>query len=107
MEPTLSGKHIGHTNCMMMNMVAALEMALNNGKHPLMNWEVGPKTGSIESGDFPTFEDFFDAFTTQFKFLIDNSVEYNNMLGEAHSVLRPTPLLSSLIERLHRARART
>jgi pyruvate-formate lyase len=82
---------------MMMNMVAALEMALNNGKHPLMNWEVGPKTGRPEAGDFSTFEDFFAAFTTQFEFLIDNAVEYNNMLGEAHSVLRPTPLLSSLI----------
>ncbi|MDD5711644.1 MAG: pyruvate formate lyase family protein [Smithellaceae bacterium] len=39
-EPTLSAKHIGHTNCMMMNMVAALEMAMNNGRHPLMNWDV-------------------------------------------------------------------
>ncbi len=95
-EPTLSGKHMGHTNCMMMNMVAAFEMAMNNGRHPLMEWDVGPKTGSIEAGDFETFEDFFAAFTTQFKFLIDNSVEYNNMLGEAHSLLRPTPLLSSL-----------
>jgi pyruvate formate-lyase/glycerol dehydratase family glycyl radical enzyme len=95
-EPTLSGKHMGHTNCMMMNMVAALEMAMNNGRHPLMEWDVGPKTGTIESGAFPEFEDFFKAFTTQFAFLIDNSVEYNNMLGEAHSVLRPTPLLSSL-----------
>ncbi|MBI5062975.1 MAG: pyruvate formate lyase family protein, partial [Desulfatitalea sp.] len=28
-EPTLSGRHIGHTNFQMMNMVAALEMALN------------------------------------------------------------------------------
>jgi len=97
-EPTLCGKHMGHTNCMMMNMVAALEMALNNGKHPLMNWEVGPKTGSIENGDFKTFEDFFNVFKTQFKFLIDKSVEYNNMLGEAHQVLRPTPLLSALID---------
>ncbi len=97
-EPTLSGKHLAHTNCMMMNMVAALEMAMNNGSHPLMNWDVGPETGSIEAGDFATFEDFFDAFTTQYQFLIDNSVEYNNMLGEAHNVLRPTPLLSSLID---------
>ncbi len=96
-EPTLSGKHLGHTNCMMMNMVGALELAMNNGRHPLMNWEVGPRTGRIENGDFETFEDFYNAFTTQFKFLIDNSVEYNNMLGKAHSVLRPTPLLSSLI----------
>jgi formate C-acetyltransferase len=96
-EPTLSGKHIGHTNCMMMNMVGALEMAMNDGRHPLMDWSVGPRTGLIEDGDFETFEDFFSAFEAQFKFLIDSSCEYNNMLGQAHSVLRPTPLLSSLI----------
>ena len=51
-EPTLSGRHIGHTNCMMFNMVAALEMALNNGRHPLMRWDLGPKTGDIKAGDF-------------------------------------------------------
>lgn len=96
-EPTLSGAHMGHTNCMMMNMVAALEMAMNDGKHPLMDWKVGPATGSVEAGGFETFESFFEAFKTQYRFLIDSSVEYNNMLGEAHSVLRPTPLLSSLI----------
>lgn len=97
-EPTICGKHMGHTNCMMMNIVAALEMALNNGKHPLMNWEVGPRTGRPEDGHFQTFEDFFQAFCAQYKFLIDQSVEYNNILGEAHAYIRPTPLLSSLIE---------
>jgi len=96
-EPTIWGRHMGHTNFQMMNMVAALEMAMNNGRHPLMDWEVGPRTGSIEAGDFPTFEDFYGAFTTQFKFLIDASVEYNNMMGEAHAYIRPTPLLSALI----------
>ncbi|HOX27626.1 MAG TPA: pyruvate formate lyase family protein [bacterium] len=97
-EPTISGRHIGHTNCMMMNMVAALEMALNNGRHPLMAWNLGPKTGIIEEGAFPTFDSFFDAFAAQFGFLIDQSCEYNNKLGEAHSVIRPTPLLSSFID---------
>jgi pyruvate formate-lyase/glycerol dehydratase family glycyl radical enzyme len=97
-EPTLSGKHIGHTNCMMMNMVAAMEMALNDGKHPLMNWKVGPATGVIESGAFPDFESFYRAFTDQYKFLIDNSIELNNMLGKAHGYIRPTPLLSAMIE---------
>jgi len=97
-EPTLSGRHIGHTNCMMMNMVAALEMALNNGRHPLMNWDVGPKTGIIENGDFETFEQFFSAFETQYRFLIDQACEYNNLLGQAHSVIRPTPFLSTFIE---------
>ena len=97
-EPTLSGRHFGHTNSMMMNMVAALEMALNNGYHPLMRWKVGPDSGSIEDGDFKTFDDFFEAFKKQMKFLIDQSVEYNNLLGLAHQYLRPTPLLSALIQ---------
>ncbi|MCX5850714.1 MAG: formate acetyltransferase [Deltaproteobacteria bacterium] len=97
-EPTISGKHMGHTNCMMMNMVAALEMALNNGRHPLMKWDVGPKTGSVENGNFRTFDDFFNAFTTQFNFLIENAIELNNMLGKSHGELRPTPLLSSLLD---------
>jgi formate C-acetyltransferase len=97
-EPTLSGRHIGHTNMQMMNMVAALEMALNNGYHPVMKWKIGPETGLVERGDFKTFDEFFDAFTTQFKFLIDMSIEYNHMLAKAHQELRPTPLLSSLID---------
>ncbi len=97
-EPTLCGKHIGHTNCMMFSMVAALEMALNNGRHPLMRWDLGPKTGNIENGDFKSFDDFLRAFDTQLKFLAENSVEYNNLLGYAHQYIRPTPLLSSLVD---------
>ncbi len=97
-EPTLSGKHIGHTNFQMLSLVAALEMTLNNGWHPLMDWKVGPDTGSVEEGDFTSFERFFDAYRAQLAFLVDQSIQYNEMLGRAHQVLRPTPLLSSLIE---------
>lgn len=97
-EPTISGRHMGHTGCTMFNMVAALEMALNNGLHPLMRWNIGPETGRIESGDFATFDDFFNAVKAQLKFLSDNSVAYNNYLGEAHSVMRPTPYLSTVME---------
>jgi len=93
-EPTISGKHIGHTNCMMFNMVAALEMALYNGYHPLMRWHVGPKTGEI--ADFKTFDQFLEAFFIQLKCLADLTCEYNNLLGEAHAVLRPTPLMSAM-----------
>ncbi len=97
-EPTLSGRHIGHTNCMMFNMVAALEMALNNGRHPLMRWDLGPKTGDIKAGAFPDYESFFNAFATQLRFLADQTCEYNNLLGEAHQAIRPTPFISALIE---------
>jgi len=97
-EPTLSGKHIGHTNCMMFNAVAALEMALNNGRHPLMRWNIGPKTGDISNGDFKNYESFFEAFEKQLRFLADLTCEYNNFLGEAHQIIRPTPFISGLIE---------
>ncbi|MFZ5565242.1 MAG: pyruvate formate lyase family protein [Thermodesulfobacteriota bacterium] len=97
-EPTLSGRHIGHTNCMMFNMVAALEMALNNGRHPLMRWDLGPKTGDVTTGQFKNFESFFEAFATQLAFLADQTCEYNNLLGQAHQAIRPTPYISSLIQ---------
>lgn len=97
-EPTLSGRHIGHTNCMMFNAVAALEMALNNGRHPLMRWDLGPKTGDIKTGAFPDYESFFNAFATQLRFLADQTCEYNNLLGEAHQAIRPTPFISAMIE---------
>ena len=95
-EPTISGKHLGHTNCMMFNMVAALEMALFNGYHPLMRWNLGPKTGDVT--EFKTFDEFFDAFTAQLACLADLACEYNNYLGEAHSVIRPTPLMSAMLD---------
>ncbi len=97
-EPTLQGQHFGHTGAILMNMVAALEMALNNGLHPLMKWDPGPKTGLIEAGDFNCFEDFFAAYATQQQFLISQAVELNNMMGQAHQKLRPTPLLSAMID---------
>lgn len=94
-EITLSGRHMSHTGATSINMVAGLEMALNNGYHPLMNWHLGPKTGLPENGDFETFEDFFDAFAAQQRFIIDNTTRLNNMAGEAYAWLRPTPLLST------------
>lgn len=95
-EPTLSGKHMGHTNCMMFNMVAALEMTLYNGYHPLMRWHLGPRTG--EPSAFATFDRFFEAFCAQLGYIADLSCEYNNRLGEAHSVLRPSPMMSAMVE---------
>lgn len=97
-EPTLCGQHMSHTGSILMNMVAALEMALNNGRHPVMNWDLGPRTGSIENDDFKTFDDFFQAYVTQQIFLIDHAVQFDNMLGETHAHYRPTPLLSTLIQ---------
>ena len=97
-EPTICGKHFGHTNCMMFNTIAAMEMTLNNGVHPVVSTDrqFGPQTGEVS--EFKTFDDFMNAFKTQLHFMIEKSVEYNNLLGKGHQILHPSPLLSSLFE---------
>jgi len=94
-EPTITGKHYGHTNCMLLNMVAPMEMALNNGVHPVMGEKIGPETGEVSTA-FETYEDYLRAYKTQLKYLIDQSVEINNFLGYAHQYIHPTPVLSSM-----------
>ena len=96
-EPTITGRHYGHTNCMLLNMVAPLEMALNNGVHPVMGEKIGPETGDALTA-FPTYQDFLNAYKTQLKYLADKSVEINNYLGYSHQAIHPTPLLSSMMK---------
>ena len=93
-EPTSCGRHFGHTGCLMFNMVAPMEMALNDGVHPVLGESIGPNTGNPAS--MATFEDFFEAYRTQLGWLIDRAAECNNMLGRAHRELMPSPLLSAL-----------
>ena len=93
-EPDICGKHYGHTNCMMLNMVAPVEMVLNNGTHPVMGDKIGPETGN-PAVDLPTFSSFLEAYKVQLKYLMEKSVEINNYLGIAHQYMHPTPLLSA------------
>jgi len=98
-EPTSCGRHIGHTNCMLLNTVAAMEMALNDGYHPLIREQIGPHTGDpADASRFDTFDKFLAAYKEQLGYVIGQSIEYNNLLGRAHQYLHPTPLLSSLVQ---------
>jgi len=94
-EPTIAGKHYGHTNCMLLNMVAPMEMALNDGIHPVMGEQIGPQTGDVRNS-FGNYEDFLGAYKTQLQYLAEQSMEINNYLGHAHQYIHPTPLLSSM-----------
>lgn len=94
-EPTITGKHMGHTGSILMNLVAGLEMALNDGRHPLIGTRVGPATGEVAS--FATFEAFFQAWSTQQAHLITQAVTLNNQYAAIHAEHRPTPLLSALM----------
>ncbi len=95
-EPTSCGRHFGHTNCMMLNLVAPLEMALNDGVHPVLGEQVGPHTGPV--ADFAAFDQLLAAYETQLAWLFDRAVEANNALGRAHQAVKPTPLLSALFD---------
>ena len=95
-EPTSCGRHLGHTNSMMFNMVAALEMALNDGVHPLIAEQVGPRTGDPRG--FDSYEQLLEAFETQLCWLIDRAAAANNLLGRTHQQIKPTPLMSALFD---------
>ncbi|MCA9664996.1 MAG: hypothetical protein KC503_05385 [Myxococcales bacterium] len=95
-EPTSCGRHYGHTNCMMFNLVAPLEMALRDGYHPLLGEHVGPRTGA--AADLTRFEQLREAYFAQLRWQIETATHANNMLGLTHQLVRPTPLLSALID---------
>ncbi len=95
-EPTVCGRHFGHTGCIMFNMVAPLDMALRDGVHPLIGERVGPATGPARG--FDGFEDFLEAYRRQLGWLLDMAIQGNNLLGRGHRREKPTPLLSALFQ---------
>lgn len=96
-ELSASGRSYDASSSIMLNLVAALELALYNGKRPVTGDEqVGPQTG--DPATFSSFDQFYQAFTTQLAWLISQAVELNEMMGRTHQQCLPTPLLSALFE---------
>lgn len=95
-EANVQGKTFGMTGAALVNMVSALEMALNDGYYHGRMEQIGPHTGDARK--FKNMEELKEAFRIQMEFLIKNVVWGNNTLGRAHQQLTPTPFLSSLIE---------
>lgn len=96
-ELSAAGRSYDASSSIMLNLVSALELALYNGKRPITGDEqIGPVTGAAES--FRSFEEFWEAFTTQLRWLVDEAVKLNEMMGKTHQEYLPTPLLSALFE---------
>jgi formate C-acetyltransferase len=96
-ELSASGRSYDASSSIMLNLVAALEMALYNGKRPITgDSRIGPATG--EASSFAEFADFEKAFRSQLAWLIDQAVKVNEALGRTHQQKLPTPLLSALFE---------
>jgi pyruvate-formate lyase len=96
-ELSASGRSYDASSSIMLNLVSALELALYNGTRPVTGDEqIGPATGTAES--FSTFEEFWEAFKTQLRWLIDEAVRLNEMMGKTYQEHLPTPLLSALFQ---------
>ncbi|MCP4370262.1 MAG: hypothetical protein GY797_19430 [Deltaproteobacteria bacterium] len=93
-----AGREYAFTSAALFNLNAAVEMTLFNGKRPFITGgeQIGPETGNPEN--FQTFDEFWSAFETQLKWLIQRAIDLNNILGKTHQKILPTPLLSCFID---------
>lgn len=83
-----------------LNIAKAFELALYNGKDPLTNIQVGPKTG--ESEYFNSFEEFYKAFLTQLEKGVQAARRHgkikNSLVGEFLQVPYRSALTDGCLE---------
>jgi len=97
-EPGSNGRMYSHSGALLVNLPAALELALFNGRHRRFGMD---RLISIETGDpssFATFAQFREAFRQQAVWLLDQAIATNDWLGRIHQQSYPTPVLSALFE---------
>lgn len=79
-----------------LNVPKILEITLFNGINPVTGKKVG-----IESGDprtFTSYEEFYDAFYTQLKYIIDLKIKINNYISRMYAKYSPATFLSVIID---------
>ena len=97
-EPSSAGRTFGHTGAILMNLPAALELALFQGKHRLTEDEQISDVATQNPQTMGTFADFQKAFKAQLEWLINQAVTLNNNFGRVYQEKHPFPLLSALME---------
>ena len=96
-EIGVPGKTYDASSAIMFNLVSALELALYNGRRPV----TGDDLMSIETGDpatFTCFNDLWEAFKAQVRWLLGKAIELNEAFGRVHQEVFPTPLLSAFFD---------
>lgn len=74
------------------NIPKVFELTLNNGFDKMTGKQLGLKLGYAT--DFATYEELFDAFKKQMKYLIDIKVEGSNVIEKIFAEYMPSPFLS-------------
>lgn len=97
-ELASAGREYSSTSSILLSLPAALEMTLFNGKRPSITQEeqIGPLSGDPLT--FASFEEFFNAFSVQTRWLINQAISLNEALGPVHQAIAPSPLLSCFFE---------
>jgi pyruvate formate-lyase/glycerol dehydratase family glycyl radical enzyme len=104
-EPVISGLDSGYMFGGYFNMAAVLELVLTNGYSRRYQKKIGPETG--DPRNFPTFDDFRDAYLKQLRFMMENFSAATRTFEKVFAELLPTPFESSLIhDCIERGRSR-
>jgi formate C-acetyltransferase len=93
-----AGREYSASSSVLLNLTAAMDLALYNGRRPYLSDDT---LVSFESGDpsaFQSFDEFKKAFYAQLDWLTDQAVSLNEAFGKTYQKYLPTPLLSGLFE---------
>jgi formate C-acetyltransferase len=94
-ETAIPGKTNTYGVAAMTNIAKSLECALFNGIDPVSGKKLGLETGPAEA--FKDFDEFFEAFITQYQLLAKRMAIATNCIQEAHKELASQPFLSCFI----------
>ncbi|MDR1108733.1 MAG: hypothetical protein LBL19_06830, partial [Spirochaetaceae bacterium] len=107
LENTMVGNDRSSTVDVNLNFLKAVELTLGNGRDitgyrdqlwgkPYKNIRMGKRTG--DPRDFKTFEQFYQAFTEQTRFIIKKITDLYNEGDRVRAEFLPTPYLSCLVK---------
>jgi len=96
LENTLPGCDRSGTVDVNLNLAKAVELALNDGRDMASGRRVGPRTGDPRM--FGSFKEFFDAFKTQLRFLLEWIVRVNDIADAGRARWEPVPYNSALVD---------
>lgn len=93
-EPQHPSKSFGSTNACQLNIVKCLELALTSGSDMFIRRDIGVKSNK----EIKSYQDLWNSFLVQMKFLIKNMVLTMKTLDKTIAEINPQPYLSSTID---------
>ncbi|MBE0534209.1 MAG: glycyl radical protein [Phycisphaerae bacterium] len=73
-----------------------LELALNDGRDPRTNIQVGPRTG--DAGEWVSFDGVMAAYRKQLQYFVDLKIAGNNIIERLFAAYMPSPFMSLVMD---------